>query len=208
MACNEWMDPIVGKLYGEIDEDRLAELDRHLLECAECSRELADLEKTRLVLSDASPSVPDHPGVIILGDLQKQEEGSGASRWRRPGGFRMFAAGFAAAMLLLAAGVTIGMMLSPGKEPVPSDLVNRVQMEQALDAREARLINLLDQRSGQVQDSMVELSNAMESRRREDFRLLLGELITSEMWTGKAINENRESLRHLALASQPGVTEW
>ena len=119
----------------------------------------------------------------------------------------MFAAGFAAATVLLAAGLAAGLAMSP--EPVVRiDLVDQSQLQQALDSREARLIYLLDQRSGQVQTSLAEFSSTIESRRKEDFRLLVGELISSEMWTGRAIHENRESLRHLALASQPGVTQW
>ena len=129
----------------------------------------------------------------------------------------MFAAGFAAATVLLAAGLAAGLVLSPaGEIPIAEhpelkaqiDLIDRSQLDQALDARDARIMNMIDQRSGQVQTSLTEFSSALEARRREDLRLVLGELITTEMWTGKAIHENRESLRHLTLASQPGVTQW
>lgn len=203
MACSKWRDHLLEKLYGEIDGNRLAELDRHLAACDACARELDVLGLTRKTLADASPAVPEPPGVILL----REGAASAGNWWRRPGGFRMFAAGFAAATVLLAAGLAAGLFLSPGEE-AGIDLVDQSQLQQALDSREARLMNLLDQRSGQVQTTLVEFGSAMEARRKEDFRLLLGELITSEMWTGKAIYENRESLRHLALANQPGVTEF
>lgn len=129
----------------------------------------------------------------------------------------MFAAGFAAAAVLLAAGLATGLALAPrGGTPLPvepreaaeTQLVDRSQLDQLLDARDARILNLMDQQSGQVQDSLTAFSSAVEARRKEDLRLVLGELITTEMWTGKAITENRESLRHLTLAGQPGVTQW
>ncbi len=203
MACSEWRDHLLEKLYGEIEADRLAELDRHLISCDACTRELDSLGLTRQTLVDASPAVPEPPGLILL----REEAAPAGNWWRRPGGVRMFAAGFAAATMLLAAGLAAGLAISP--EPVVRiDLVDQSQLQQALDSREARLINLLDQRSAHVQTSLAEFGSTMESRRKEDFRLLVGELISSEMWTGRAIHENRESLRHLALASQPGVTQW
>jgi anti-sigma factor RsiW len=203
MACSEWRDHLLEKLYGEIDGDRLAELDRHLLACDACTRELDSIGLAHKTLAGASPDVPEPPGLILL----REEVAPAGNWWRRPGGFRMFAAGFAAATVLLAAGLATGLAMSPEPE-ARIDMVNQSQMQQALDSREARLMNLLDQRSEQVHTSMAEFGSTMESRRKEDFRLLVGELISSEMWTGRAIHENRESLRHLALASQPGVTQW
>jgi len=214
MACNEWKERLLDKLYGEIEEGSGAELDRHLIACEACRLELDALAQTRRTLSEASPAVPEPSGVIVLGHPGMQET---AGWWRRSGGFRMFAAGFAAATLLLAAGIVAGIAWSSGGEiPIGShpdlkaeiDLVDQLQLDEALDARDARIMNMIDQRSGQVQTSLTEFSSALEARRKEDLRLVLGELITTEMWTGKAIHENRESLRHLTLAGQPGVTQW
>jgi len=215
MACNEWRDRLLDKLYGELEGNRLVELDRHLQDCSVCRLELDALDRTRRALSAASPAVPEPPRVVLLGHPGMGE--STRNWWGRGGRFRVFAAGFAAATVLLAAGLAAGLVMSPvGELPISEhpelkaqiDLIDRSQLDQALDARDARIMNMIDQRSGQVQTSLTEFSSALEARRREDLRLVLGELITTEMWTGKAIHENRESLRHLTLASQPGVTQW
>ena len=215
MFCNDWRDRLLDKLYGEIGEEDRIRLDRHLVSCRECRLELDSLRFARQALSEAAPAVPEPPRVILL-----NHAGTGPREtvwWRRPGGFRMFAAGFAAATILLAAGIAAGIaMSSDGEIPVGAppeltaeiDLVDRLQLNEALDARDARIMNMIDQRSGQVQSSLTAFGSALEARRQEDLRLVLGELITTEMWTGKAIHENRESLRHLTLAGQPGVTQW
>jgi hypothetical protein len=211
MACNEWKDQLLDKLYGELEGQARLELERHLSDCDPCRLELAALDRTRQSLAEGAPAVPEPPRVVLLG------QPSGRSWWRRSGGFRMFAAGFAAATVLLAAGIAAGIAWSSGGRldtGTPPDLtaeielVDRLQLDEALDARDARIMSMIDQRSGQVQASLAEFGSAIEARRKEDLRLVLGELITTEMWTGKAIHENRESLRHLTLAGQPGVTQW
>jgi hypothetical protein len=215
MVCNEWRDRLLDRLYGEIEGQARIELDRHLEDCEPCRLELEELDGTRKSLSAASPAVPEPPRVVLLG--QPDLRGAGTGWWSRPGGFRMFAAGFAAGTVLLAAGMAAGIAWSSGGGPSTGsppdltaeiDLVDRMQLDEALDARDARIMNMIDQNSGQVQTSLAEFGSAIEARRKEDLRLVLGELITTEMWTGKAIHENRESLRHLTLASQPGVTQW
>jgi hypothetical protein len=215
MACNEWRDRLLDKLYGELEGQAQLELERHLTTCHPCRQELAALDLTRQTLAEGAPAVPEPPRVLLLDHPGGAD--SGSSWWRRPGGFRMFAAGFAAATVLLAAGIAAGIAwsagngLSTGTPPdltAEIDLVDRLQLDEALDARDARIMNMIDQRSGQVQTSLAEFGSAIEARRKEDLRLVLGELITTEMWTGKAIHENRESLRHLTLAGQPGVTQW
>ncbi len=212
MACKEYETGLMEILYDEIEPPHRKALEAHLASCAGCRAELAGLRADRDMLAAASPDVPEAPRVIILNTTPGTSGGRTFF-----GRYGMFAAGFAAAALMMAAGLATGFYLVPDGSVALSedpgltaqiDLVDQAQLQNELNARDARLVNLIDRKSGETQADMTRFSSALDSRRKQDLRFVLSEIMATEAWAGQAIGENRQSLRHLTFANEPGVTQW
>jgi len=212
MACKEFECGIMEMLYGEVEPSSRERLEAHLASCDDCRTELAELTAGRALLAASAPEIPDAPRVIILNTAERATQ-------RRSffGRYGMFAAGFAAAALMMAVGLATGYYVAP-VSPTPLgdhaglnaqiDLVDQAQLQNEMDTRDARLIELIDHKSGQTQADLTRFSSALDSRRKQDLRFVLSEIMATEAWAGQAIGENRQSLRHLTLANEPGVTQW
>ena len=104
MSCEEsWKEVLVSRLYDEITPDEEERLSHHLASCKACSEELEELSSARRLLGEAEPTIPAPPRVLVLDP-----------RSRRPF-WSAFAAGFAAAGLLLGAGITAGWLMAGGR---------------------------------------------------------------------------------------------
>lgn len=212
MACKEFESGLMEMLYDEIEPSRQKELLAHIASCSNCRTELEELTASRNVLAATSPMVPEAPRVIIL---DRSSEASGHRIFF--GRYGMFAAGFAAAALMMAAGLVTGFYLAPddalalNENPgltAQIDLVDQAQLQSELNARDARLVDLIDHKSVETEANMTRFSSALDSRRKQDLRFVLSEIMATEAWAGQAIGENRQSLRHLTLVNEPGVTQW
>src|ERR1700738_1308793 len=101
------------------------ELDKHLRTCASCKSELIKLRSLRSLLAEL-PAESAAPGALdaILRAAVRPAASRRGSRWQDP---RWFAPGLAtAAVLLIALGVRLGMVL-PGAKPVGAEVVLTAQ---------------------------------------------------------------------------------
>jgi hypothetical protein len=212
MACKEFECGIMEMLYGEVEPSARERLEAHMASCDDCRTELAELTAGRALLAASAPEIPDAPGVVILNTPERATQGDSFF-----GRYGMFAAGFAAAALMMAVGLATGYYLAPVSSTslgdvaglnAQIDLVDQAQLQNEMDTRDTRLIELIDHKSGQTQADLTRFSSALDSRRKQDLRFVLSEIMATEAWAGQAIGENRQSLRHLTLANEPGVTQW
>jgi hypothetical protein len=212
MACKEFECGIMEILYDEIEPSSRERLEAHLDTCSDCRTELAELTAGRNALAASTPDIPDAPSVIILNTTPELSHNRSFL-----GRYGMFAAGFAAAALMMAVGLATGYYLAPESSlalgenaglNAQIDLVDQDQFQAELDSRDARLADLINRTSSQTQADLTRFSSALDSRRKQDLRFVLSEIMATEAWAGQAIGENRQSLRHLSLANEPGVTQW
>ncbi len=219
MACERWEETLVAALYDEIEPDRKQALESHLETCPGCRESFEELAAARTALRRAEPRLPNAPPVVLL---------DAPRRW----GWRWtsFAAGFACASVLLAAGVLAGMRLAAAPaagtppEPttadagasVPAAVASRLDaLERELRARQdsrlaAAVEEMRDQSvtPGQLDTRLASFEGSLDRRRREDVRLLLGEILAAEVRSGAAISETQKALRYVAAANRPGMSEW
>jgi len=213
MGCKAYEAGLMEILYDEIDPERRKIVEDHLSKCADCRTELETLAGTRASLAGGRPEVPEAPRVIFLAPGHFTSGGSQSFFGR----YRMFAAGFAAALVMLAAGLAAGFYLAPERTlalkdhpglTAQADLVDRQQFERELDARDARIQQWIDQRTGETEATFSRFSTALDSRRKQDLRFVLGEIMATEAWTGQAIGENRRYLKNLTQVNRPAVTRF
>ena len=148
MACKEFECGIMEMLYGEVEPSSRERLEAHLASCDDCRTELAELTAGRTILAASAPEIPDAPRVIILNAAERATQGRSFF-----GRYGMFAAGFAAAALMMAVGLATGYYLAP-VSPTPLgdhaglnaqiDLVDQAQLQNEMDTRDARLLELID----------------------------------------------------------------
>lgn len=207
MACKEWEEWLVSDLYDELDEERRDDLRHHLERCEACRAAQDELAGARSVLRDASPEIPPSRQVLVL-----ERPTRFAARWRG------FAAGFAAATILLAAGWLVGRASGPagtrlthpsGGDAVPvAEFIDRDTFQSALDQQRSEYRSLFDRPAGdEVDAALVNLQAAWEQQRREDLEFVLRQIAAAEVRTGTRIGENRQALRYIALSDRPDLTE-
>ena len=217
MSCDRWNEQLVAALYDELNEAERNELDLHLAGCADCRREMDELAGARDSLRLAEPHVPYSPRVVVL-----------ESPRRRIRSWWSFAAGFACASLLLCAGLVAGwQMAQPGGDrtvipydqvgpdaSVPAGFVTREELTAAMTAQEQRLQSIYRDGNGEVvspgdlDTRLSRLENGINQQRRNDLRFVLQEILASELRAGSAIDETQQAVRYLAVANQPGLSEW
>jgi hypothetical protein len=217
MACEDWKEQMVARLYGEMEEAEDGRFAAHIAGCAACRDELGQLGAVRDRLRQAEPALPASPHVVLLAPRPI----------RRP--VWAFAAGFACALLLLAAGLGAGWTLR-GREgqgnaspsPVAAALT-REQVEGLLREHEAAL----DRRFGtnpwvpsgspaagaesavtkkDLEAAFTRIEKKLDSRRTADLGYLLDAISASELRSSARIGQTREALRYVALASDPRIS--
>lgn len=207
MACKDWQEWIVSDLYGELDDERRRDLRAHLERCESCRCERDDLAGARSLLRDASPEIPPSRQVVVLGEATRAQ-----ARWRG------FAAGFAAASILLAAGWLVGRASVPDvarladpaeRDAMPvAEFIDRDTFQHALDQQRNEYRALLDRPATDDMDAtLVNLQAAWELQRREDLEFVLQQIVAAEARTGARIGENRQALQYIALSERPDLTE-
>ena len=191
MACNEWNDQWVARLYDELDPDENRRVDEHLSRCASCREAMEALAGTRQMLRDSATPVPHAPRVVVLQPR----------RFRQPAW--AFAAGMAAAAMLFALAIYALPLRGAG---VGGDEVAAMKARLAELERTAALPTVSLTRE-QFDAEMARWARRIEIDRARDVEFLLGEITAVEHRTGDYINDNSQRLLHYALASKnPGLS--
>ena len=217
MSCEEsWKEVLVSRLYDEITPDEEERLSHHLASCKACSEELEELSSARRLLGEAEPTIPAAPRVLVLDP-----------RSRRPF-WSAFAAGFAAAGLLLGAGLTLGWLMAGGggspSAPSGEIVIDLPTLEDRLDRQRNQIqyiytsMGLPDSHRGsepmraqpvrvltrkEFESGLDRLRNQVSQRRSQDLQILLEEIMGVEVRTDARIGETQEALGYMILASDP-----
>lgn len=107
MKCKKSKEKIVLYLYGELNKKEKAEVENHIKECPECSRDLAYTKKIFKVLDEAKEEIPD-------ADWEKCWEEIGNGTEEKPARQKRFfflpqwAFAAAAVMIIFIAGIFAG----------------------------------------------------------------------------------------------------
>ena len=213
--CEALKELLVARLYDELDPDDARRLESHLGECAVCRDELVRLGAARELLRQAEPELPMSPRVVLLTPRP----------FRRP--MWAFAAGFACAVLVLAAGLGAGWTLRGAGESGALGQVaaglTRADVEGLIREQEARLARRLEPApSGAQTSSQVTLAAAVtkkdldeafsrferkvDGRRAADLGYVLDAITSSELRSSARIGQTRDALRYVALANDPRIS--
>ncbi|HXV77496.1 MAG TPA: zf-HC2 domain-containing protein [Candidatus Polarisedimenticolaceae bacterium] len=213
MACNEWNEQWVARLYDELDPDEDRALSTHLADCDACRATLDELERSRLLLGRTSPYVPAGPRVIVLG---------------RPRGRRAawnFAYGVAAAWVVFVAGAWVGTQWlgsAPADAGVDAVLATSAAERAALENRigelEARLTEVASsERVGDAtaapvtreehRAALAKLEREIERQRARDMEFVMGEMSAVEFRAAKWVDETREGVRLVAMQNDPNLSQ-
>jgi len=220
MACMEWKERLVARLYDDLDDEESGSLSRHLAVCADCAREIDDLARTRDVLRSSAPRVPAAPRVVLLTPAPSRLSFLGIAASLAAVGLL---SGIAAAWSWQAR-ETVERMASTrsaGAAPVVQ-AVSRDEMEKWFETRLARLQAESDVRNPlarvhgpsdppltkpEVLDLLTRMERKIDRGRVADINYLLGEMAAAEARTGLRFGETQNALRLLALASDPRASE-
>ncbi|MBZ5638913.1 MAG: zf-HC2 domain-containing protein [Acidobacteriia bacterium] len=213
MACEAYRDLLVARLYDELDPADAGRLDAHLERCTACRDDLAQLAFAREQLRRAESLFPVSPRVVLLSPRP----------FRRP--IWAFAAGFACAMIVLAAGLGAGWTLRDRETPVGAGSnplaagVTRAEVEGLLRQQEATLDHRLEAARisapaspaaaltrEDLDAAFSRLEKKIEGRRAADMGYLLDAISASELRSNTRLGQTREALRYVALASDPRVS--
>jgi predicted anti-sigma-YlaC factor YlaD len=193
MACNQWNDQWVARLYDELDPDEDRRAGEHLDDCPACRETMEALAGTRRLLRESAPAVPPAPRVVVLQPRRQRR-----TAWA-------FAAGVAAAAMLFAVALTvIPRTVVPGAASGEIiALETRIaELEQAATASNSGL------NREQFDAELARWARRVEVGRARDVEYLLSEITAAERRTGNYINNNSEALLRVALASnKPGLSQ-
>jgi hypothetical protein len=207
MCCTECKDDWVAALCNELDDESA---HAHLGACAACRATLACLDETRAHLRMGEPAVPGEvaaPRVVVLRAPDRR-----GARW----------ASLAAAVLVFGGGLWLGWRL-PRVEPAPETIaadaaetawIARMEaVEQRIGSLESssRTYLAAAPAAGITRDELQTEMSALERRlavsRARDLEFLLGEIEATEMRAANWVEQTRDGLRYVALASNAGVSE-
>ncbi len=225
MACSEWNDEWVARLYDEMEPEQRGHLDAHLEHCSDCRETLAQLGHSRELLQQAAPDVPATPRVVVL------------QQRRVPWGGWAFAAGAACAAALFGLGFLARPSLTPGP-PVaatrsaegstdstdlpqalsPEDLALLSRQVRQFDARLAQLEGAPETAGRQattdelltrvqLRGELDHMQQQFDRERAKDLEFLLRAMTAAELRTGDQLDRTREALSYLAIRQDPRVSE-
>ncbi len=222
MACKEWNDEWIAKLYDELDREEDRRLADHLDGCAECRKTFHELEQSREILRASAPHVPAAPRVLV----------QRTSRLRQP--MWAFASGLAAALLVFAAGLYVGQRVlgetTTGAEAdlqarLDSEVSARTALETRLDQLERALADVVLATDStprtesdpeilqavitrdQFDEGLDQIAREMNLRRAQDMEFLLDEMTAIERRAAKWVDETRGAVRLVALQNDPRINE-
>jgi hypothetical protein len=216
MACKQWNDAWIARLYDELSESEESELASHLERCADCRETLEALRASRELLQEAAPEVPSAPRVIVL-----------RPRPVWPGVWS-FATGGVCALVLFSLGFWAGPRWTSGApatlpvearvenaQPSSADLTEEprysaedlLALERRLDALEQR--SAPDEEPAQLafQEEIEDLETRFNERRAADLEQVIRTLAASELRTGTWMDQTQDVLTLLAMRQDPRFSE-
>ncbi len=225
MACPQWKDEWVARLYDELETDESQKCDAHLEDCADCRRSLEQLAAARQLLQAC-----DEPplGATRLAPLPTR------SVWH---GTWSFATGALCALLAFALGLLVASRLpatsalppavgtdrapDPGASASWATISREVERLRELQAACDRRIAALEEAPGplqtgdgahrltrnQLEEELARLERRFDREREADLQALVRSMTAVEMRTGSWIDETREALQLLALRQDPRFQE-
>jgi len=218
MSCKHWNNDWIAHCYGELHAEGERELSRHLEGCSSCRATLEQLDVSRHLLRAGAPELPDAPRVVVLR----------SAPGRHP--VWAFAGGIAAALLLLLAGALaapgLGIATVPAAHDATApavDTVSQAEFRMAIEATERRFEEQLAELRGNaaadpdllrvnvnrelLMETLADFEDRLASRRANDYEFLMHEIGAAELRTGYRIDNTRQALQFVALASNPRLSE-
>ena len=208
MNCKDIQAKLIDYLDGRLDEASTAEIEEHLLTCAACSREAEDTQELLTAMETTSLEMPpaalrDNFNMMLQSELNMQtttniiEEFPTATQPPATGArtFRFSSPLWrvAAAVILVAGGIGIGMTLRP-KPAEPSAREEIADMRKELkEMKEEVLFNLINDESASQRIKAVSYVDGMASPDQP----VIGALVNT-LNHDKSVNVRLASLYSLA----------
>jgi hypothetical protein len=212
MACTNWKNNLIERMYGEIRPDDAAPLNVHLEACQECRETLEAFGRVRTALRDEAQAAPAAPRVVILRERPRLR-------------FAALAASVLGAALLAGVGAGAGYAFGLGAAPAPAaaaipaapsaateELVRREVDRRLASLRDAAAVAARKTggegvTSPELRAELAKFEKKMNGLRAADLDYVLDQIGASEFRTGTRIGKTNEALRTVALASNPYVNE-
>lgn len=167
MTCNETHTTMILALYGELPDDRLHLLQRHLQGCAACSEELEQLQALKTLASALPVEEPD--ANLVARSRMRLEEAldrlppkrwyDRAAEWLTRSAAGMAAAPVAASLLLLT-GIGAGTLV--GYQVAQRRAANAAMQQASLEPAAEPSASAVNERDGQVQPSVANVAQIAE----------------------------------------------
>lgn len=212
MACANWKNSLMGRLYGEIDTEEAAALAAHLEGCADCRESLDDLQRVRTVLREDEPAVPATPRVVVLRARPVLRHAAlaasilGAALLAGVGAGAGYALGRTSAPSPSAAGKAVPVAAADTEELVRREVDRRLAALQKSSADEPARGAERSVSAPELKSELAKLEKKMNGQRAADIDFVLDQIGASEFRTGARIGKTNEALRTVALASNPYAT--
>lgn len=225
MACEAYRTLILGRLYSENSPDDDAVFDSHARACPDCRAFLAELENVRGLLREHEPAIPKMPRVLLLRDRSPWRPAlaaaalAGATLLAGAGGF------FAGRRPVEVATVPT-VDTAPARRPASTalDATTRALVESEVAERMSAFEAVLKARADgagraavprtarpvTAQDldaAFAKFERKLNGARASDLDYVIEQLTASEARTGRRLGLTNEALRHVALTSNPYVSE-
>lgn len=198
MACDAYEPHLAAYLYDDIGADDRARVESHLAGCARCRDVLASFAAVREELArHAAPPARSAAGVVVLGRRR-----ASVPPWMA------FAAGVAAAALL-GGGFLAGRMVPPspavGSPGIDAAEVRDIARDEISRLPVAPASDVVTR--GDLDAAFARFERRIDGKRTADNDYFLDQLANTERRTGGWLNEAQKTLRYVALANNPGLSE-
>jgi len=161
MKCKKYEEKIILHLYGELDEKEKSELEKHINECPECSRDFAYTKKVFKALDKSKKEIPEANWEKCWSEID-----AGAQKKPVPQRnfffFTRWAYAAAALLLVFVLGAIIGRFLFPPGQ--------QAQNEQGLSAGSIQFA--LQEYFEELKPVLVEYANFTSSEKGEETILM------------------------------------
>jgi len=221
MACHEFHERIIGRLYGEIADEAHAALDAHLAGCAACRTDLDELSRVRDAVRECEPPVPIAPRLVVLRErptvrpallaasilgaalVAGASAGGGYALLRNHGNGGAVAPPVATGVARTP--VAQGPSATTASLPSTTASTDAPGRESASAARQAATPAARPLTREEIDAALARFERRVDAGRATDLRYMMTQLAASEVRSGQRIGQTNEALRYVALASNPGM---
>lgn len=198
MACDAYEPHLAAYLYDDIGAEDRARMEVHLAVCGRCRDVLASFAAVREELSRHAVA-PGRPpaGVVVLGRRR-----ASVPPWMA------FAAGVAAAALLgggFLAGRIVSSTTTAGSPGIDAAEVRDIAREELSRLPASPTSDAVTRED--LDAAFARFEKRIDGKRAADNDYFLDQLANTERRTDGWINEAQRTLRYVALANNPGLSE-